>query len=73
MVDPVHIEKMLQVLRRNGVAAFKCEQYELVLEAPQGEAQIDPEVERPARVVEEMDMLFSHLDARPNFPEKPNK
>lgn len=73
MVDPVHVEEMLQVLRRNGVAAFKCEQYELVLEKAMPEPSMNPEVETPERGVEEMDMLFSHLNVRPNIPEKPRK
>jgi len=71
MVDPVHVEKMLKMLRRNGVAAFKCEQYELVLDkqAPvEAEPEINPEVER--RGVEEMDMQFAHLGFSPSFPEQ---
>jgi len=74
MVDPVHVEAMLKMLRRNGVAAFKCEQYELVLEAQPmaAEPEIDPEVEKPNRGVDEVNMAYDHLGFDPDkmFPAK---
>jgi len=66
MVDPVALERMLIILRRNGVAAYKDEQIELVLDQPppQGEMQINEEVED--RGVAEINMAYAHLGYDPD-------
>lgn len=64
MVDPVEIERLLIVLRRNGVAAYKDEQIELVLDGPSTEPmQINDEVED--RGVAEINMAYDHLGYDP--------
>lgn len=71
MVDPVALEKFLQMLRRNGVAAYKDEQLELVLqpEVQVGEPEVNDQVEQ--RGVTEIG-LYDHLGFNPEdaFPAK---
>lgn len=65
MVDPLELERLLIILRRNGVAAYKSGQLELVLEAqtPTEPMQINEEVED--RGVAEIDMAYAHLGYNP--------
>lgn len=64
MVDPVELERLLLVLRRNGVAAYKEGQIELVLEAEKPSVmEINEAVED--RGVAEINMAYDHLGYDP--------